>query len=139
VAVALLLRQAGLPEQVVAAALLHDVLEDTATSPDELRERFGPEIADLVGAVTESSIIVEYDRRKAALRGQAVEAGSDSAAILAADKLARFRKLNRTGGRPRPEQLNHYRESLALLRARRPGLPLVDELARELERLDEPD
>jgi (p)ppGpp synthase/HD superfamily hydrolase len=70
---------------VVAAALLHDVLEDTETSPDDLRRRFGAGVADLVGALTESSAIADYERRKAALRGQAVEAGTDAATIFAAD------------------------------------------------------
>lgn len=35
-----------------AAALLHDTLEDTSTSPNELREKFGEEITDLVIEVT---------------------------------------------------------------------------------------
>lgn len=37
---------------VLSAAVLHDVIEDTATSPAELAERFGPRVAELVGWVT---------------------------------------------------------------------------------------
>ena len=37
----------------LCAALLHDTLEDTETSYDELCDRFGVEIADLVAEVTD--------------------------------------------------------------------------------------
>ena len=36
----------------VTAGLLHDVLEDTAATKDDLQREFGPEIADLVDGVT---------------------------------------------------------------------------------------
>jgi GNAT superfamily N-acetyltransferase len=130
-----LVRQAGFGEELVAAALLHDVLEDTDVTAGELRERFGDAITDLVAALTEEDAIGDYERRKAGLRGQAVEAGPDTAAIFAAEKLASARDLNRTGVMPGPQKLRHYRESLALLRARRPELPFLDELAEELTRM----
>ncbi|MGA8486590.1 MAG: bifunctional (p)ppGpp synthetase/guanosine-3',5'-bis(diphosphate) 3'-pyrophosphohydrolase [Gaiella sp.] len=41
-----------LDEQTIAAALLHDVVEDTETEVDELRSEFGTEIAQLVEGVT---------------------------------------------------------------------------------------
>jgi RimJ/RimL family protein N-acetyltransferase len=137
VEVARLLTEAGFPEEVVAAGLLHDVLEDTATSADELRERFGSEIADMVASVTENDAISSYERRKAALRGQVVEAGADSAAIFAADKLARAAALNREARTPPAQKLAHYRETLRLLRARRPEIPFLDELEAELDKLGE--
>ncbi|MDQ7857325.1 MAG: bifunctional (p)ppGpp synthetase/guanosine-3',5'-bis(diphosphate) 3'-pyrophosphohydrolase [Armatimonadota bacterium] len=52
VAVAGILADLHLDPTTVAAALLHDVLEDTGVEPDELRERFGAEIATLVDGVT---------------------------------------------------------------------------------------
>jgi guanosine-3',5'-bis(diphosphate) 3'-pyrophosphohydrolase len=51
-AVATILADLHLDPTTVAAALLHDVLEDTGVEPGELRERFGPEIATLVDGVT---------------------------------------------------------------------------------------
>lgn len=53
--VALILAHLGLDVETLAAALLHDVLEDTDTSYDELAEEFGPQIADLVEGVTKLS------------------------------------------------------------------------------------
>lgn len=52
VAVASVLADLYLDPTTVAAALLHDVLEDTGVEPSELRERFGAEIATLVDGVT---------------------------------------------------------------------------------------
>ncbi|HSA97409.1 MAG TPA: RelA/SpoT family protein, partial [Acidobacteriota bacterium] len=44
-----------LDKTTLVAALLHDVLEDTDTTPAALRESFGPEVADLVEGVTKIS------------------------------------------------------------------------------------
>ena len=41
-------------EEILAAAVLHDVVEDTATTSDEVRERFGDRVADLVASETEN-------------------------------------------------------------------------------------
>ena len=51
-AVALNLARAGADPTTVAAALLHDILEDTAVTADELESEFGPEILFLVQGVT---------------------------------------------------------------------------------------
>lgn len=42
-------------ENLLAAALLHDVIEDTETSLDEMVMLFGPRVAELVGWVTQPS------------------------------------------------------------------------------------
>lgn len=39
-------------EDIIAAALLHDVIEDTAITYDEIVEEFGPRVANLVMEVT---------------------------------------------------------------------------------------
>lgn len=50
--VAMLLLELGLDEDCISAALLHDVVEDTQTSLDEIKSSFGVEIAELVDGVT---------------------------------------------------------------------------------------
>ena len=40
-------------EEVLAAAVLHDTVEDTDTTPEELLRRFGPRVAALVASETE--------------------------------------------------------------------------------------
>ncbi|MFM8446492.1 MAG: HD domain-containing protein, partial [Actinomycetota bacterium] len=52
VAVAEILADLGLDPDTIAAALLHDTVEDTEYSPELLRKEFGDEIANLVDGVT---------------------------------------------------------------------------------------
>ncbi len=52
VAVAEILVDFGLDPATIAAALLHDTVEDTSYSPTKLREEFGDEVASLVEGVT---------------------------------------------------------------------------------------
>ena len=40
--------------EILAAAVLHDVLEDTPTTPDEIRQLFGERVAQLVAAESEN-------------------------------------------------------------------------------------
>ena len=54
-AVAGILASLNLDAATVAAALLHDVVEDTNLTLDDLREQFGEEVANLVDAVTKLS------------------------------------------------------------------------------------
>src|SRR3990170_2824131 len=51
-AVAAILAELRVPPAVVAAGLLHDVVEDTDTTLEDLRQEFGEEIARLVDGVT---------------------------------------------------------------------------------------
>ncbi|MBU5420066.1 bifunctional (p)ppGpp synthetase/guanosine-3',5'-bis(diphosphate) 3'-pyrophosphohydrolase [Acetanaerobacterium sp. MSJ-12] len=52
VQVAALLWELGMDTDCVVAALLHDVVEDTPTSLDEVSKQFGPDVALLVDGVT---------------------------------------------------------------------------------------
>ena len=51
-AVAWILADMELDEETVSAGLLHDLLEDTKTTADEIGEEFGPQVARLVAALT---------------------------------------------------------------------------------------
>lgn len=53
VGVAFILLQMDCPETVVAAGLLHDTVEDTNVTPEEIRQKFGEEVADIVAGCTE--------------------------------------------------------------------------------------
>ena len=50
--VAHFLAELGLDPATIAAGLLHDVLEDTKVAPEELKEKFGKDVAFLVEGVT---------------------------------------------------------------------------------------
>lgn len=130
--VARLLAEHGFSDEVVAAGLLHEVVEDSTTDLDEVGERFGAEVRELVAAMTENPTIRSYPRRKAEHRAR-VSGHPRAAAIYAADKLAKLRDVNSTDQIP-DRQLEHYRETLRTLSRRYPGLPFLAELREELAR-----
>jgi (p)ppGpp synthase/HD superfamily hydrolase len=88
-----LLAHAGAGESTLAAALLHDAVEDSDLTVPEVARRFGPEVAKLVAALTEDESIGDWVARKDALRAQVAMAGPSAAAIYAADKLANLREM----------------------------------------------
>ena len=138
--VAHLLHGRGCPDEVVAAGVLHDTVEDTDVTVEELRERFGERVADLVSAVTEPERDGPYRARKAALR-TAVERAEDAAVMIyAADKVAKVRELRMAlaagDGALGAEKREHYEASLVMLERRLPGRPLVRQLRFELEALE---
>jgi (p)ppGpp synthase/HD superfamily hydrolase len=136
VAVACLLDEAGFRDPVIAAALLHDVVEDTGEAFDAIEEEFGPEVTDLVDAMTEDSEIEDYAERKSEHRRRVLSSGPAPASIYAADKLARVRAYVASGDEVDPDRLQHYRDTLRLFTAVRPELPFLSELATELPELE---
>lgn len=57
--------EAGVADPVViAAALLHDTIEDTETTEAELRERFGDEVTDVVLEVTDDKSLPKARRKQ---------------------------------------------------------------------------
>lgn len=50
--------------QVLAAALLHDTVEDTDTTTDELAAIFGPDIAAIVAEVTDDKSLPKSERKR---------------------------------------------------------------------------
>ena len=53
VGVAMILLEMGCTDEVVAAGLLHDTVEDTNVSIEDIRQQFGDEVADIVAGCTE--------------------------------------------------------------------------------------
>jgi (p)ppGpp synthase/HD superfamily hydrolase len=140
VEVARLLHEAGYSDEVVAAGVLHDVLEDTDSQPEELMSRFGHEVAELVGAVSDDPSIEDRIERKAALRRQVAEAGEHAAVVFAADKVSKARELRLriSQGHTRDgdhAKLEHYQASLEMLGGVLPGNDLLDRLRVELDAL----
>ncbi|MDO9545143.1 MAG: bifunctional (p)ppGpp synthetase/guanosine-3',5'-bis(diphosphate) 3'-pyrophosphohydrolase [Pelolinea sp.] len=62
VAVAQILTDLKVPAIVVSAALLHDIVEDTKITLDEVKDKFGPEIGSLVDGVTKLSNLPRISR-----------------------------------------------------------------------------
>ncbi len=137
--VARLLRDAGCRDVVIAAGLLHDVLEDTDATARELTARFGLEVAILVQTVSEDASVDDYRERKQRLRDQVQDAGGDALLIFAADKISKVRELPHSLKDQRVRlvhhvrlRLEHYEQSLRMLQHSAAGHPLVARLADEL-------
>ena len=148
VAVAELLAEHGYGEETVAAALLHDVVEDSETGVEEIAARFGPGVASLVETLTDDESIEPYERRKDEHRRRVAEAGGDATAIYAADKLSNVRVLRRAYANegeaagdefkaPLDTKVAIWEADLGMLREESSAPAFVDDLADELGKLRE--
>jgi (p)ppGpp synthase/HD superfamily hydrolase len=143
-----LLYRAGMPDHVIAAGVLHDVLEKTDVTVTELTARFGPAATRLVEAVSEDDTIRGYRQRKSALRQQVAAAGPEALMILAADKVSKVRELHAAIATARrrhtpvetsllpPRRVAHLRQCHAMLEQTLGDAPLVETLGGELVTLD---
>jgi GTP pyrophosphokinase len=68
--VALILSNMRMDEASIAAGLLHDTVEDTHATVDEIEELFGENVADIVDGVTKISLM-EFDSKEAA-KGESI-------------------------------------------------------------------
>ena len=146
ITVAARLEEHGYRDEVLAAALLHDVIEDSDTTLDEVRELFGDEVAGMVGALTDDESIEPYRERKAEHRERVAAAEGGAHAIYGADKLTNVTTLRAAyedeGDAVREEfkvpvelKTEIWEEDLRLLREKAPELPFLDDLEAELTRL----
>jgi len=73
---------------IIAAALLHDVVEDTDRTLEDIRAAFGSKIASIVAEVTDdrSPASTKYDRKRRQIES-APGKSSEAKAVKAADKL----------------------------------------------------
>lgn len=105
--VALSLAEHGFSEAVIAAALVHDVPEDTKTTLEELRQELGDEIADIVEAVTNDDSLSWKDKKLRYI--ETVRAGSEGAkAVATADKIHNAKSLLRAYETQGPALWTHF-------------------------------
>jgi (p)ppGpp synthase/HD superfamily hydrolase len=142
-AVAERLAEEGFPDEVLAAGLLHDVVEHADVAPSELRERFGDGVAGLVEALTEDPAIERYHERKQEHRERVAAAGPGARAIFAADKTANVEVLREAYGAEGEEvdaalpvsldlKIYVWELDLEMLFNESPGVPLVDRFAEAM-------
>ncbi|RKX75279.1 MAG: phosphohydrolase [Spirochaetes bacterium] len=124
IAVGLMLIKYGYPEEVVTAGILHDVVEDTALSLNELEEEFGIEVASLVEEVSELDKSLSWERRKNRYFERLKGASREAKAISCCDKIHNMRSIIRSveeGGniwkklkRGKEAQLDKFRQLLII-------------------------
>ncbi len=103
-----------LDTETLCAALLHDTVEDTSASLEEVREAFGDEIAGLVDGVTKLTGLTFQSRDEAQAenyRKMMVAMASDIRVILIklADRLHNMRTI---AAMPKQKQIDKARETL---------------------------
>lgn len=144
VMVAFLLTKYGFGEVVVAAALVHDVLEDTLVTEAELRSELGAGVAELVLPVTHDDTLSWEEKKKAYIESVR-NASEDVKAIATADKihnaeslLAAYEKQGASlwnyfnAGR---EKKLWFEESMLAMLKETWGHPLVGEYERLVEKI----
>jgi (p)ppGpp synthase/HD superfamily hydrolase len=149
-AVAGLLIRAGCPEHMVIAALLHDVVEDTAVTLAEIRSQFGRDVAELVLALSEPDKKAVWEDRKAhTIEYLEKQANDDVMLVALADKLDNIRAIREgleSGGerfwerfnRPREKQKWYYERLDEIFSARvhrEPALTLLSAFRAEVEKV----
>lgn len=136
------LQRCGYSDHVIAAAVLHDVLENTGTTPTDLQARFGSEICKLVALVSDDPAINNDEAQKDDTRDRVRAAGGDALVIYAADKISKVRELRVLAARglPQPDaktKLNRHQKSLHMLEQTVPDSRLIQLLRFELDALQQ--
>lgn len=123
---------------VLTAAVLHDTIEDTTTDFDDLKERFGPEVAGWVATLSKDKRLEETPREEAYMEGLAAAPWQVKACKLA-DIFDNLVDSGHLSGQSRQRTVARSRSYLAALDS--PALPqpvrrafeIVQALIREVE------
>lgn len=141
----MILDRLGFEEPVVIAGLLHDVVEDTAATLEDVRDRFGDEVAATVAHCSEVKLDADgrkrpwLDRKRDHLAALA-EASVAARAVVLADKLHNLlsirvdleegRDVWSTFNAPRDRVLWYYRATLDALADDDPKLRFLGDECR---------
>lgn len=92
----LLINEAGVTDPVtLAAAVLHDTIEDTKTTAQELDRAFGPEVAGVVVEVTDDKSLPKHERKRLQIE-HAAHISQRAQLVKLADKICNLRDMTRS-------------------------------------------
>lgn len=91
--VAQILAETDAPPFAVIGGLLHDVLEDTAVSRQEIKERFGSRVLAIVEALTEDKSLTWEERKQRMVDYLRERASVEELMVACADKVANLRSI----------------------------------------------
>ncbi|MDR6999896.1 HD domain-containing protein [Neobacillus niacini] len=93
VAVGMLLMKAGYFDEVVAAGILHDTIEDTDLTLEDIKREFGEKIAEIVAGCSEPDKSLSWEKRKEHTIEFLKTASKEIRAVACADKLHNIRSI----------------------------------------------
>jgi|LSQX01.3.fsa_nt_gb (p)ppGpp synthase/HD superfamily hydrolase len=82
-------------EELITAAILHDIIEDTAFRSQDIEERFGKRVLELVTANSEDKSRSWEERKTATIQGLKNETDYGVLIVTLADKLSNMRQIHR--------------------------------------------
>lgn len=92
IAVAKILEESGLSQEVIAAGLLHDTVEDTPVTLEDITEHFGEIVSNIVASHTEDKT-KSWEERKQHTIDVSKSGPIEVKALIVADKLDNLRSL----------------------------------------------
>jgi GTP pyrophosphokinase len=113
-AVATILAELGMTAPTLSAALLHDTVEDTGYSLEELREDFGDEVADLVDGVTKLDRVTYGEASAAETVRKMVVAMARDIRVLVIKLADRLHNMRTLSFMPPEKQEKKARETLEI-------------------------
>ena len=146
VAVGMILQKAGYREEMVAAGILHDTVEDTKLTLADIDREFGSEIAVIVEGCSEPDKSLSWEDRKEHTIDYLKTATEDIRVVACADKLHNVRSIRKDFDldgevvwsrfkRGREQQEWYYRNVIESLGAAC-DFQLLNDLKLEVELLD---
>ena len=93
VAVGMILQKAGYREEMVAAGILHDTVEDTDLTMEDIEREFGKEIAIIVEGCSEPDKSLSWEERKEHTIEFLKTASEEIRVVACADKLHNVRSI----------------------------------------------
>ncbi|MFK9090744.1 HD domain-containing protein [Bacillus salipaludis] len=148
VAVGIMLMKAGYGDEIVAAGILHDTIEDTLLTLADIEREFGKRVARIVEGCSEPDKSLSWEKRKQHTIEFLKSASKDIKAVVCADKLHNIRSIindfEQIGdmvwerfNRGKHDQEWYYRNVIESLDYQS-NFRLLDELKVEVDRLFSP-
>lgn len=142
-AVGMMLQGAGCSEEVVAAGILHDTLEDTEATYESLVKEFGVRVADLVVAASENDKSLSWEERKQNTIEMLGDVSIEELQVIVADKLHNLRSIRtdleehgdmiwQRFNRGKEKQQWYYESIVKSLALRKEEFKLISELEEEV-------
>ncbi|OLS40615.1 HD domain-containing protein [Bacillus sp. MRMR6] len=145
VAVGMILMKAGCRDELVAAGILHDTVEDTKLTLEDIKREFGPKIAEIVAGCSEPDKSLSWQERKDHTIDFLKIASEEIRIVACADKLHNIKSIYKdyeqvgdsvwsrfNAGK---EQQKWYYTNMVESLGHQSSFPLLEELKTEVERL----